>query len=247
MNRVSRVVLARVLIRSFAIQGSWNYRTLIGCGFAFALLPVLRALFAEPDAYRAAVQRHTTIFNSHPYLTPMALGAVTVLEATESPVVVERFKSAVRGSLGSLGDRLVWAGFRPVCILLALGAFLIGASWAWVTAGFLLVYNIGHVTLRIWALRFGLRHGRRLGEKLHNAPIDRIQKWLQHAGAFLLGLCLLLVLSGRPSARPMPWPWVLAATAAAAAGIAFGNRARLPVVLALAAFALFSIIAGALT
>ena len=126
------------------------------------------------DVDQAAVQRHTAVFNSHPYLSPMAIGAVAVLEATEAPVVVERFKAAVRSSLGSLGDRLIWAGFRPACLLLALLAVALGASWALVVAGFLTVYNLGHIATRVWALRYGLRHGKRLGEKLRGAPIENL-------------------------------------------------------------------------
>jgi hypothetical protein len=36
-----------VFLRSFAIQGSWNYRTLQGSGFAFALMPVLRYVHGD--------------------------------------------------------------------------------------------------------------------------------------------------------------------------------------------------------
>jgi PTS system mannose-specific IID component len=248
MTPVSPGTLVRMLLRSFAIQGSWNYRTLIGCGFAFALLPVLRSLYAQrPVEYRAAVQRHTAVFNSHPYLAPMALGAVSVLEGTEEPAVIDRFKSAVRGSLGSLGDRLIWAGFRPVCILLAVSAVLLGAGWLIATAGFLLIYNIGHVGVRIWALRFGLTHGLRLGEKLRSAPVERIQSSLQATGAFLLGLSLFLLVAGRPLTAQLPGAWTAAAALAGSLGLWLGTRTRLPVTLALAAFAAFSIIGGALS
>ena len=119
----SRGVLLRVFLRSFAIQGSWNYRSLIGSGFAYALLPVLRVLYREdPAKLHAAVRRHSELFNSHPYLAPLALGAVAVLEQTEPPEVVTRFKAAVRGSLGTLGDRLVWSGWRPLVALIALAS-----------------------------------------------------------------------------------------------------------------------------
>ncbi|MGH7468824.1 MAG: PTS system mannose/fructose/sorbose family transporter subunit IID [Longimicrobiales bacterium] len=246
MSRVSRATIVNTFMRSFVIQGSWNYRTLIGCGFAFALLPVLRTLYAHrPDQYRAALQRHTAVFNSHPYLAPMALGAVAVLEETESATVIERFKSAVRGSLGSLGDRLIWAGFRPVCILLALGAVLLGASWAVATGGFLLLYNIGHVAIRIWALRFGLRNGLHVGEKLRAAPVERIQHWMQLTAAFLLGFGLALLVSGRPVTGELPVPWTVAALLAAGLASLLGARVRLPMVLALIAFALISIVRGA--
>ena len=32
--------------RTFAVQGSWNYRTMIGGGMAFAMLPLLRRIYA---------------------------------------------------------------------------------------------------------------------------------------------------------------------------------------------------------
>jgi mannose PTS system EIID component len=232
-------------VRSFAIQGSWNYRTLIGCGFAFALLPVLRSLYANrPEELRAAVQRHTSVFNSHPYLAPMALGAVSVLEGNEPPAVVDRFKSAVRGSLGGLGDRLIWAGFRPVCILLALAAVMLGAGWALATGGFLLIYNAGQVTLRGWALQFGLRNGLHLGEKLRSVPFEPIQRLLQRAGAFLVGVCLMLLFDGRPVTTELPRVWTALAIAGALSGALLGARIRAPIVLVLAGFALFAILVG---
>ena len=70
MNRFPKLVIARVLIRSLSVQGSWNYRTLIGSGFAYALLPALRFIYRDrPAELQAAVRRHTELFNSHPYLS----------------------------------------------------------------------------------------------------------------------------------------------------------------------------------
>ena len=245
MKALPRRALAATFLRSFAIQGSWNYRTLVGCGFAFALMPLLRTIYSgRPDEYQAAVQRHSAVFNSHPYFAPMALGAVAVLESTESPEVVERFKSAVRGSLGSLGDRLIWAGFRPVCVLLALTAVMLGAGWFLVSAGFLIVYNVGHIGTRMWAMRFGLRHGKRLGEQLRSVPVDRIQWIMQSMGAFLLGTCLVLLIGGRPLSQETSLPWAAVAAVAAGIGMHFGARTRMPVVLAISAAALLGLLVG---
>jgi mannose/fructose/N-acetylgalactosamine-specific phosphotransferase system component IID len=144
--RLPRSVLLHVFLRSFAIQGSWNYRTLQGSGFAFALLPALRYLHRDdPQRLLDAVRRHTHLFNAHPYLSGVALGAVARLEADgEDPEVIERFKNALRSSLGALGDRVVWAGWRPACLLLALTVLLVTESaWAAV-ALFLVLYNSGH-------------------------------------------------------------------------------------------------------
>ena len=236
-----------MLLRSFAVQATWNYRTLIGCGFGFALMPVLRRLYAgRTEDYEAAVRRHTGVFNAHPYFAPMALGAVSVLETTESPEVVERFKSAVRGSLGSLGDRLIWAGFRPLCVLLTLAAVMLGAGWASVMIGFLAIYNAGHVATRVWALRFGLKHGRKVGEQLRFAPVERVQHMLQRASAFLLGLTTVMVLGGR-SVALSPDPGTIAAgTLAAIIGIRYAGRARLPLALLLTFITLLGIAIGGL-
>lgn len=245
MTTVPRSALAAMLLRSFAVQSSWNYRTLIGCGFAFALLPVLRTIYqARPEELQAAVQRHTSVFNSHPYFAPMALGAVAVLEGSEPPPVVDRFKSAVRGSLGSLGDRLIWAGLRPACVLFGLLLLLAGASWAVVTLAFLLIYNAGHLVARIWALRLGLQHGKRLAEQLRAAPLDRIETVLQSAGVFGLGAGLPLILAGRPIMSEPSLMWIALGIPGVLLGLWFGARLRQPAVLALTALALAGLLLG---
>lgn len=247
LSRPSRLVRAAVFLRSFAIQGSWNYRTLIGGGFAFALLPLLRARYREdPAMLRESLERHTALFNSHPYLSPVALGAVAQLEADGADaVLVDRFKAAVRGSLGSLGDRLVWAGLRPVCLLFALALAFAGAPWWVPVALFLVTYNVGHLFLRTWSYRLGLREGRGVGERLRHSFLAPAQRILTVFGAFLTGLLLPLAVAGGalrglgPLAEgAMPIPWLVAAAAAALLGIRFGSAVRLPVFLALIAFVL---------
>ncbi|MGH7551559.1 MAG: PTS system mannose/fructose/sorbose family transporter subunit IID, partial [Longimicrobiales bacterium] len=173
----SRRARLEMFARSFAIQGSWNYRTLIGNGFAFALLPALREIFrGRPADFHAAVERHTRIFNSHPYLVGLALGAVARLEAEgATPAVVDRFKSAVRGSLGSLGDRLIWAGLRPATGLLALALLFAGLPWWLAVLVFLSVYNIGHVALRIWGFQLGFRYGKSVGEHVSRSHLAEAQ------------------------------------------------------------------------
>ena len=240
-------MLARVLLRSLLIQASWNYRSLIGNGFAYALLPALRHIYrGRPVELQAAITRHIELFNSHPYLSPLALGAVSVLEDQESPEVVTRFKSAVRGSLGTLGDRLVWAGWRPVCALLALLLIALGASWWVALLAFLLIYNAGHVGLRGWSFQFGLRHGKHVGEELRKTPLQQAQHWLDFAGAALVGALLPLMI-----ARPAfpGWGgalWTAALAVAAIFGLRFGGRVRTPVALLLAAATIIALLVSVL-
>jgi len=247
LSRPSRRVSAAVFLRSFAIQGSWNYRTLIGSGFAFALLPMLRSRYrGDVTRLRESLERHAALFNSHPYLAPIALGAVAQLEANGAdPMLVERFKAAVRGSLGSLGDRLVWAGLRPVCVLVALALAFAGAPWWLPVVVFLVTYNAGHLFLRTWSYRQGLLRGKEVGERLRHSFLGPAQRILTVGGAFLTGLLLPLAVAGGAfrglgpvAERPLPIPWIIAAAAAALLGVRFGSAVRLPVFLVLVAFAI---------
>lgn len=235
---------ARVFFRSFTIQGSWNYRTLIGNGFAFSLLPVLRTLHgSDPVALRRAIARHRTIFNSHPYLVGVALGAVARLEVEGAEErTVDRFKAAIRGPLGSIGDGLVWAGWRPLCLITGLVLYYAGLQWAWVAIAFLGLYNAGHLALRIWGFEIGFRHGRDVGDRLRRARLARIQKTVARAGAFGLGLLLPVLLGS--AAAGLTWAWWGAAAIAALAGIRLGNAIRMPLAVALIVFIVASIFLG---
>ena len=241
---LSRRARASMVVRSFAIQGSWNYRTLIGNGFAFTILPALREIFhLRPDDYRSAVERHSRVFNSHPYFAGIALGAVARLEAEGTdPVVIDRFKTAVRGSLGSLGDRLIWAAWRPVCVLLALIVLAAGSPWWLAVAAFLAVYNAGHIAIRLWGFRLGLRYGLGVAEQLRRYHVSDLQRGMASTGAFLLGFLIpLTAVGGLVSAR-LPPGFTLAAVAAAALGLRFGNGIRPAVALALAGFTLLGLV-----
>ena len=233
-----------MFLRSFAIQGSWNYRTLQGSGFAYALLPVLRHLYRHDDArLQDAVTRHTALFNAHPYLAGVALGAVARMELDgEDPALIERFKTALRGSLGTLGDRIIWAGWRPACVLLALVVLLATRSAAAAIIVFLIVYNTGHVALRWWGLRIGVEYGRLVGEQLRRAPLVGWHERVVAAAAFLLGAALPLIASGALTDLRLGTRWMALPVAAALAGWFLAGGVRTPAL----AFLVVASIAGLL-
>lgn len=242
-------VRLRVFLRSFAIQGSWNYRTLIGTGFAFALLPVLRRVYAGRTAeLRAAVERQAALFNSHPYLAGIALGAVARMEAEgEPPELIDRFKAALRGSLGTLGDRLIWAGWRPTCMLLALALLLLGVPWWGAVGAFLVCYNAGHLALRWWGLRTGFDAGRAVAEKVRGAGLERLRERIASAGAFLLGAGLPLVAFRGFGPETVPPSAGVAAAVAALLGLRFGMQVRMPAMIGLAILVFIGFLLRALT
>jgi len=249
VKTLSRLTLLSTFARSFLIQGSWNYRTMLGSGFAFAMLPALRGLFPDSGARQQAILRHMELFNAHPYMSNLALGAAVRLEAEGADAdTVRRFKIAVRGPLGSLGDGLVWATWLPAVSLLALALYWIGAPGWVAVVTFLLVYNVGHVGLRLWAFRAGLVHGREVGGRLAKANIGGWTHRLQSVAALVLGAVVGAVLLGGQGLLAAGPVWVVLAGVACVAGLLVGHRAWRPaaatVVVAVVAVAGFSALGG---
>lgn len=241
-------VKASVIVRALAIQGSWNYETLTGTGFGFAVLPALRVIYRDPVELDEAVGRHEEAFNSHPYLAPLALGAVIRMEADgEDPAVITRFKAALRGSLGTLGDQLVWTGVRPVCVMLALALVLLGAPWWAAILAFLGLYNVIHMGLMIWGLNIGLNEGMQVAERLRHTVVSRVQPQLMAAGAFMAGVVIALVMTRGVAAVGDPGPlWAAVALGAVLAGAIWGRKARRVGVAGAVVLALVGLMAGVL-
>jgi len=237
MATVPRVTLIATFVRSFLIQGSWNYRTMLGTGFCFALLPALRRIFRDdPSGLETSVRRHVEHFNAHPYLSDVALGAVVRLESDEADGEdIRKFKTAVRGPLGGLGDSLVWASWLPAVSMAALALFWLGAS-AWTTVlTFLIVYNLGHLGLRVWGFRAGLDHGRGVGGSLARAGLGAWTERLRAADALLLGILVGAVLGGSGGLVDSGMLWTGLAFAGFVAGDTVGHRLWRPTAVAVVA------------
>jgi len=209
--------LGRILLRLFTVQGSWNYERMLGIGFGVAEEPLLRRL--PPDAngerYRAALARGTHFFNAHPYLAGMAVGAAARAEHDGvSAEQIERLRTALSGPLGSLGDRLVWAGWLPFNSGLALAGIAFGLGW-WAIAGFVVLYNVGHVGLRWWALRAGWTHGLRVADALRHPVLRRAAAVVAPAMAVATGAALPLAVGYLGGPFPGWARVVLAGTAGA--------------------------------
>jgi PTS system mannose-specific IID component len=191
-------VRATVFFRLLAVQASWNYEILVGTGIGFCTEPALRLLPGGRggDAYRAALARQSQYFNAHPYLAAVAVGALIRAELDgEAPQRIERFRTALCGPLGSVGDRLVWAAWLPLCSVVALLLFGLGASPAWTVGGFLVLYNAGHLALRAWGLRVGLARGLHVAQALGHPVLRHGPQWFGQAAALIGGAALPLALT----------------------------------------------------
>jgi mannose PTS system EIID component len=194
----SRATWVNIFTRTFAIQGSWNYELLMGTGIGFCVEPALRSLpgGAGGTPYREALARESRYFNAHPYLASVAVGALARAELDRAPGKhIDRFRTALCGPLGSVGDRLIWAGWLPVCSLIALAAYGMGLGPLPVVAIFLGLYNAGHVALRTWGLRAGWTHGLKVAAALRGPVFRSGPVVLARAGAFVAGVALPLALA----------------------------------------------------
>lgn len=134
----------RFFIRSFAIQGSWNFPQMQGLGFFYILAPWLRKV--TKDQFQEASRRHLGYFNTHPYMASYIFGAVARLEEDGNVDESIKVSANMMGPLGAVGDTFFWARFRPAAILLA-----VAVSFFWPAAAapvLLLTFNFVHIRER---------------------------------------------------------------------------------------------------
>jgi mannose PTS system EIID component len=185
-----------MFLRCLVVQGAWSYDGMIGPGLAYALEPALRQLPGGRDgpAYREAIARHSSFFNCHPYFASLAVGALARMELDQAPpTTITRFRAALCGPLGSVGDRLVWAAWLPACALLGLVVFGAGGGAAGAVFAFVLSYNVGHLGLRAWGLSEGWRRGQQVAAALARPVLRDGPAAVGRVAAVLVGIGLPLV------------------------------------------------------
>lgn len=226
-----------MLLRSFLIQGSWNHRTMLGTGFAFAILPALREIFrGDRRGLRRAVARHAGRFNTHPFLATATLGAAARLESEgEDTDVSLRLMDAGGAALGGVGDALVWGGLLPTSSALAVAIWFAGGDAAVALIGFLVVFNAGHLSLRVRSLAAGLEGGRLLAREVADAGFAAWTGRLRNAAALATGILIGVILGRGPDrlaeeifagpALTPRWLFVVGIFAAVAVGTLAGRSA----------------------
>jgi PTS system mannose-specific IID component len=197
VSRLPLLTELNMLARLLAIQGAWNYETLLGNGIGFCIEPALRLLpggIHTPE-FKAAMARQCRYFNAHPYLASVAVGALARAELNGEPAAkIERFRTALAGPLGSVGDRLIWANWLPLCSLAGLLTFGLGGGPIAVLATFLGLYNAGHLAIRVWGLRTGWNRGLAVAQSLANPVLRRGPEVIAPAAALAAGLGVPLAL-----------------------------------------------------
>jgi len=194
---LSRWILARVLMRSFLLQASWNFERMQSLGVLYALTPALRILY-RGDELTLACQRHLAYFNTHPFLASPILGTTLALEEDRSrneadgPVDIDEFKAMIMAPYAAMGDAFFWGGIRPLAACVALYIALQGSLWGPVV--FLVMFNVPHLGARIGGLVGGYALGIRVTQVIQRFRLPDMAIRCKEATVILLGgLCAYLV------------------------------------------------------
>jgi len=196
-NKITFFTLLRVFIRSFLIQAVWNYQSMLSIGFCFALSPVGKKLFDSVEKRKKFYNRHINFFNAHPYFSSFALGAITRIEEEQSRKenpdydIIERFKNALIGPLGAIGDQLIWATIKPTSILIGLiGVVFIVDLQTKIYFIFLLLimYNIPHIYIRLFGIINGYNKGFEVSKVINAKNYEMMRDIYGILGTIALGV-----------------------------------------------------------
>ena len=158
-------------------------------GLAWAVYPALCWLYPAKEARQAAVLRHLSPFNTHPYVAAAIVGGVLfheerIARGEEGPERVEAFKRALMGPLAALGDGFFWLSLKPA--VGALCCALVPLLGAWAAVLFVVLYNVVHLQQRVKLFRLGVHTGDKLVEAVAHERLPTLGRAAPGGG---LGLC----------------------------------------------------------
>ncbi len=167
-KRLRIIDFVDIYLRSFFIQTVWNFKGLLSVGLCFALVPVADRLYKKKEELQRFLQRHLNFFNTHPYFSSFALGALAKLEEDHANGKLDdteqiiKFRNAIIGPLGLVGDQLFWAVIKPASILVGVAGLIATDSLSIkliCLALFLILYNAPHFYIRYLGLKRGYEEG----------------------------------------------------------------------------------------
>ena len=154
----------QVFKRSFALQASYNYERLQALGFDYAIMGVLRKIYADDEeAFREALLRHTETFNMTVAPAPFVMGIAISMEEQNAmnkdydTSAINAVKVALMGPLSGIGDTFFWGIFRVLGASIGVQFAINGSPLGAII--FLLLFNIPNVLTRYYGLYLGYNNG----------------------------------------------------------------------------------------
>jgi PTS system mannose-specific IID component len=180
-----------VLIRSFFIQGSWNFKGMQNIGFCYAISPVIDEVAGDKKVKKQALTRHTELFNTHPYMASTILGAVAEMELESKgrdSEIIDEMKMTLSGPFAAIGDTFFWSTLKPLFSITAITAAFLGNIFAPII--FLLLYNSFHIWMRVKGFNEGVKRKAGVIAFIYGLRLPVTSKKLKSFCFILLGVMI---------------------------------------------------------
>ncbi|BBM18412.1 MULTISPECIES: PTS system mannose/fructose/sorbose family transporter subunit IID [Enterococcaceae] len=165
-NLMDKQTFRKMFLRSFLLQGTWNYINGAGIGACYMMIPFIKKLYPNPEDKEkrtAALKRGMGYFNITPAVAPFPLSIASRMEeenkvTTEfDPNSINAVKASLMGPLSGIGDSLFWGTIRVIAA--GIGISLAETGNVLGPIIFLILYNIPNILTRWYGLKLGYNLG----------------------------------------------------------------------------------------
>lgn len=194
MKHVDKKSLIKVGFRLSLLHCTWFEGGMQSTGLAYCLIPGLKALYSDQDAFQSALQRYCRQpFNTHPFLVGYIAGALLKMEAEQqAPDAITAFSSQTMGLVAAFGDPFFRSALPCFVSSVACLAAILGGPWVGITT-LLILFNGIHFAVRLGGVTLGYREGSgvivRVGKFFSTARTE----WIRKMAAVFCGMVLVLV------------------------------------------------------
>lgn len=198
-KKLKKTDFISIFLRTFLLQAVWNFKSLVSVGISFALVPVARRLSETQEGCISILKRHLFFFNAHPFFASYALGALARLEedhvngVIKDPEQIEKFRNAIIGPLGAVGDIYFWSTIKPAAIIVGVSGALLSDSLGvqlFFIALMLLLYNIPHLQIRISGIWKGYTAGYNVYKSIKIERFTKVRTIYLLLGAGVMGVII---------------------------------------------------------
>lgn len=187
-----RKMCKHVYLRTMSLSASYNYETQQALGFTYAMIPVIKMFYKDPEKQRQALIRHNELFNTTPTMGGIITGLAASMEKEASlnpdfdTSSISAIKIALMGPFAGIGDSIFWGTLRVIS--LGVGISLAQSGNILGVLVHLLIYNIPAHMLRYYGVFKGYELGQDFMKKIsENGLFGSISRFASIIGMTTVG------------------------------------------------------------